>query len=81
MITTIIVDFYNYFSFSYCLAYYPALQKKNGTYEFLSGVAINERTKFLRLNDPKEYENFQVLGPIKLHFSPKKPQKKTLFYS
>lgn len=35
-------------------------QKKNGTYEFLSGVAINERTQFLRLNDPKDYENFQV---------------------
>lgn len=35
-------------------------QKKNGTYEFLSGVAINERTQFLRLNDPKDYERFQV---------------------
>lgn len=35
-------------------------QKKNGTYEFLSGVPITERTQFLRLNDPKDYERFQV---------------------
>lgn len=35
-------------------------QKRNGTYEFLSGVPITERTQFLRLNDPKDYERFQV---------------------
>lgn len=37
-----------------------SLQKKNGTYEFLSGVPVTERTRFLRLNDPKDYEHFQV---------------------
>ncbi|XP_031627967.1 sn1-specific diacylglycerol lipase alpha isoform X2 [Contarinia nasturtii] len=36
-------------------------QKRNGTYEFLSGVPITERTQFLRLNDPKDYECFQMV--------------------
>lgn len=35
-------------------------QRKNGTYEFLSGVPITERTQFLKLNDPQEYDHFQV---------------------
>lgn len=35
-------------------------QKKNGTYEFLSGVPITERTQFLKLNDAKDYDHFQV---------------------
>lgn len=34
-------------------------QKKNGTYEFLSGAAITDRTKFLALNDVREYDMFQ----------------------
>lgn len=33
--------------------------KKNGTYEFLSGVPITERTHFLALNDNKDYDLFQ----------------------
>lgn len=35
-------------------------QRKNGTYEFLSGVPITERTQFLKLNDGKDYDHFQV---------------------
>lgn len=35
------------------------LQKKNDTYEFLSGVAITPRTQFLRLNDPQDLDLFQ----------------------
>lgn len=36
-------------------------QQKNGIYEFLSGVPVNERTQFLRLNDPKDYDQFQTV--------------------
>lgn len=36
-------------------------QRKHGTYEFLSGVPITERTRFLRLNDPLEYDHFQTV--------------------
>ncbi|XP_073834205.1 inactivation no afterpotential E isoform X3 [Musca autumnalis] len=36
-------------------------QRKNGTYEFLSGVPITERTQFLALNDVKNYEFFQTV--------------------
>lgn len=35
-------------------------QRKNGTYEFLSGVPITERTQFLKLHDAKDYDFFQV---------------------
>ncbi|CAO1396104.1 unnamed protein product [Diamesa serratosioi] len=34
-------------------------QRKNGTFEFLSGVAITERTQFLALNDTHDYDHFQ----------------------
>ncbi|XP_032593934.1 diacylglycerol lipase-alpha isoform X2 [Drosophila grimshawi] len=36
-------------------------QRKNGTYEFLSGVPITERTQFLALNDAKNYDFFQTV--------------------
>ncbi|KAL9878714.1 inactivation no afterpotential E isoform 3-T3 [Glossina fuscipes fuscipes] len=36
-------------------------QRKNGTYEFLSGVPITEHTQFLALNDPKSYDFFQTV--------------------
>ncbi|XP_037938608.1 diacylglycerol lipase-alpha isoform X2 [Teleopsis dalmanni] len=36
-------------------------QRKNGTYEFLSGVPITERTQFLALNDAKSYDFFQTV--------------------
>ncbi|XP_055389650.1 diacylglycerol lipase-alpha isoform X2 [Condylostylus longicornis] len=36
-------------------------QRKNGTYEFLSGVPITERTQFLALNDAKDYDFFQTV--------------------
>ncbi|XP_036318147.1 uncharacterized protein LOC118733064 isoform X2 [Rhagoletis pomonella] len=36
-------------------------QRKNGTYEFLSGVPITERTQFLALNDAKNYDFFQTI--------------------
>ncbi|XP_030079886.1 sn1-specific diacylglycerol lipase alpha isoform X2 [Drosophila hydei] len=36
-------------------------QRKNGTYEFLSGVPITEHTQFLALNDAKNYDFFQTV--------------------
>ncbi|XP_013101270.1 diacylglycerol lipase-alpha isoform X4 [Stomoxys calcitrans] len=36
-------------------------QRKNGTYEFLSGVPITERTQFLALNDAKNYDFYQTV--------------------
>ncbi|XP_036221138.1 uncharacterized protein inaE isoform X2 [Bactrocera oleae] len=36
-------------------------QRKNGTYEFLSGVPITDRTQFLALNDTKNYDFFQTV--------------------
>ncbi|XP_039958758.1 uncharacterized protein LOC120773756 isoform X1 [Bactrocera tryoni] len=36
-------------------------QRKNGTYEFLSGVPITDRTQFLALNDAKNYDFFQTV--------------------
>ncbi|XP_054728869.1 uncharacterized protein LOC129237915 isoform X1 [Anastrepha obliqua] len=36
-------------------------QRKNGTYEFLSGVPITDRTQFLALNDAKNYDFFQTI--------------------
>ncbi|XP_037036591.1 diacylglycerol lipase-alpha isoform X1 [Bradysia coprophila] len=36
-------------------------QKKNGIYEFLSGVPITERTQFLKLNDPSDYDHMQTI--------------------
>ncbi|XP_055909297.1 diacylglycerol lipase-alpha isoform X1 [Eupeodes corollae] len=36
-------------------------QRKNGTYEFLSGVPITEHTQFLALNDTKNYDFFQTV--------------------
>ncbi|XP_030380734.1 sn1-specific diacylglycerol lipase alpha isoform X2 [Scaptodrosophila lebanonensis] len=36
-------------------------QRKNGTYEFLSGVPITERTQFLALNDAKNHDFFQTV--------------------
>lgn len=36
-------------------------QRKNGTYEFLSGVAITENTQFLALNDSRDYDHFQLV--------------------
>ncbi|XP_067000117.1 diacylglycerol lipase-alpha [Anabrus simplex] len=34
-------------------------ERKNDTYEFLSGVAVTSQTQFLALNDPCHYELFQ----------------------
>lgn len=34
-------------------------QRKNGTYEFLSGAAITEKTNFLALHDTPDYDHFQ----------------------
>ncbi|XP_062538021.1 diacylglycerol lipase-alpha isoform X2 [Armigeres subalbatus] len=36
-------------------------QRKNGTYEFLSGVPITANTQFLALNDSKDYDHFQTV--------------------
>ncbi|XP_067642320.1 uncharacterized protein inaE isoform X2 [Eurosta solidaginis] len=36
-------------------------QRKNGTYEFLSGVPITDRTQFLALNDAKNYDFLQTI--------------------
>ncbi|XP_055709573.1 diacylglycerol lipase-alpha isoform X1 [Phlebotomus papatasi] len=36
-------------------------QRKNGTFEFLSGAAITEKTQFLALNDSRDYEYFQTV--------------------
>lgn len=36
-------------------------QKKNGTYKFLSGVPIRDSTKFLALNDCRDYEHFKLV--------------------
>ncbi|XP_053682831.1 uncharacterized protein LOC128733182 [Sabethes cyaneus] len=36
-------------------------QRKNGTYEFLSGVPITANTHFLALNDSKDYDHFQTV--------------------
>ncbi|XP_069685580.1 diacylglycerol lipase-alpha isoform X2 [Periplaneta americana] len=34
-------------------------QRKNDTYEYLSGVAVTSQTQFLALNDPEHFEHFQ----------------------
>ncbi|XP_052133526.1 diacylglycerol lipase-alpha isoform X4 [Frankliniella occidentalis] len=34
-------------------------QRKNDTYEFLSGVAVTSQTRFLALHDPEHYQHFQ----------------------
>ncbi|KAG5681216.1 hypothetical protein PVAND_010670 [Polypedilum vanderplanki] len=36
-------------------------QRRHGIYEYLSGVPITERTKFLALNDSRDYEHFQSI--------------------
>ncbi|CAD7091657.1 unnamed protein product [Hermetia illucens] len=36
-------------------------QRKNGTYEFLSGVPVTERTQFLALNNAHDYDFFQTV--------------------
>uniref|UniRef100_A0A182LSM2 Diacylglycerol lipase-alpha n=1 Tax=Anopheles culicifacies TaxID=139723 RepID=A0A182LSM2_9DIPT len=36
-------------------------QQKNGTHKFLSGVPINASTKFLALNDSRDYDHFQTV--------------------
>nr|XP_029733226.1 uncharacterized protein LOC109404729 isoform X1 [Aedes albopictus] len=36
-------------------------QRKNGTYEFLSGVPITANTQFLALNDSNDYDHFQTV--------------------
>uniref|UniRef100_A0A6B2EG71 Diacylglycerol lipase-alpha n=1 Tax=Phlebotomus kandelakii TaxID=1109342 RepID=A0A6B2EG71_9DIPT len=36
-------------------------QRKNGTYEFLSGAPITEKTQFLALNDSRDYDFFQTV--------------------
>ncbi|XP_055616248.1 diacylglycerol lipase-alpha isoform X3 [Toxorhynchites rutilus septentrionalis] len=36
-------------------------QRKNGTYEFLSGVPVTANTQFLALNDSKDYDHFQAV--------------------
>ncbi|KAL5274913.1 DAGLA family protein [Megaselia abdita] len=43
-------------------------QKKNGTYEFLSGVPITNDTQFLALNDVHEYDFFQTVVHY-MHFA------------
>ena len=35
------------------------VQRRNNTYEFLSGVAITSKTKFVAMNDPKDLETFR----------------------
>ncbi|XP_034235301.1 sn1-specific diacylglycerol lipase alpha isoform X2 [Thrips palmi] len=34
-------------------------QRKNETYEFLSGVAVTSQTRFFALHDPQHYQHFQ----------------------
>lgn len=34
-------------------------QRKNDTYDFLSGVAVTSQTRFLALHDPQHYNHFQ----------------------
>ncbi|KAJ9591943.1 hypothetical protein L9F63_001545, partial [Diploptera punctata] len=36
-------------------------QRKNDTYEYLSGVAVTSQTQFLALNDPEHFEHFQTV--------------------
>lgn len=40
------------------------IQRKNDTYEYLSGVAVTSRTKFLPLGDMQHYQHFQAV----IHF-------------
>lgn len=37
------------------------LQRKNDTYEYLSGVPVTPNTRFLPLGDAQYYEHFQLV--------------------